>query len=363
MNSILHCTPSPSRRFAPLFRGSITKSRSCCMRSRALLVGLGLQSPTTATRDIDLSNVPLPPPRHSLVELLQPCAPLIALTRPYGESETNKESKERTEAPLSPSPSRYTLGDGRAWGVKVRPKGVAWVVDTSPWVRPKHRIRRRSISDCLHTDRPSIMAAIMDARGLTTCHKPQHVISPEEVRQRKVLDLRRWYCISRPQYRRSCGLSSVISCWNFLYSKLGAGSLPAITQEQGLAILGFQPPYDNIRFGPFTGNTTLLRWFRQIGDYFNVRGSSYFLYKPHGRNRTPGETAESARGKLMAGLREDSYAFVYHCQNHYFCPIGYEETPYRATSAYRGLRHCEESEFWILIGDPSQKHPAIHCKR
>ena len=31
------------------------------------------------------------------------------------------------------------------------------------------------------------------------------------------------YCISRPQYKTSCGISSLISCWNFLYSTLGAG--------------------------------------------------------------------------------------------------------------------------------------------
>lgn len=31
------------------------------------------------------------------------------------------------------------------------------------------------------------------------------------------------YCISRPQYKTSCGMSSLVSCWNFLYSTLGAG--------------------------------------------------------------------------------------------------------------------------------------------
>lgn len=31
------------------------------------------------------------------------------------------------------------------------------------------------------------------------------------------------YCISRPQYKTSCGISSLVSCWNFLYSTLGAG--------------------------------------------------------------------------------------------------------------------------------------------
>ena len=29
--------------------------------------------------------------------------------------------------------------------------------------------------------------------------------------------------MSRPQYSRSCGVSSVVSCWNYLFSTLGNG--------------------------------------------------------------------------------------------------------------------------------------------
>lgn len=32
---------------------------------------------------------------------------------------------------------------------------------------------------------------------------------------------------------------------------MGAGNLPAITQEEALHIGGFQPPFEDIRFGPF----------------------------------------------------------------------------------------------------------------
>ncbi|XP_069735471.1 basic immunoglobulin-like variable motif-containing protein isoform X3 [Phaenicophaeus curvirostris] len=157
----------------------------------------------------------------------------------------------------------------------------------------------------------------------------------EDVKERKVLDLRRWYCVSRPQYKTSCGISSLVSCWNFLYSTLGAGSLPPITQEEALNILGFQPPFEEIRFGPFTGNTTLMRWFRQINDHFHIKGCSYVLYKPHGKNKTAGETAAGALAKLTRGLKDESMAYIYHCQNHYFCPIGFEATPVKASKAYR----------------------------
>ncbi|KAL6458181.1 hypothetical protein MHYP_G00334110 [Metynnis hypsauchen] len=187
--------------------------------------------------------------------------------------------------------------------------------------------------------------------------------SLEEIKQRKVLDLRRWYCISRPQYKTSCGISSLVSCWNFLYSTLGAGSLPPISQEEALHILGFQPPFEDIKFGPFTGNATLMRWFRQINDHFRVRGCSYILYKPHGKHKTAGETAEGALLKLTQGLRDESMGYIYHCQNHYFCPVGFEATPLKAGKAYRGPLPSNEMEHWILIGEPSRKHPAIHCKK
>lgn len=49
-------------------------------------------------------------------------------------------------------------------------------------------------------------------------------ITQEEMAKRKVMDVRRWFCMARPQYPKSCGISSLTSCWNFLYSTLGAGS-------------------------------------------------------------------------------------------------------------------------------------------
>jgi len=54
------------------------------------------------------------------------------------------------------------------------------------------------------------------------------------------------------------------------------------TQEEALNILGFKPPFDEIRFGPFTGNATLIRWFRQLNTHFGVKGKAYYLYKPKG---------------------------------------------------------------------------------
>lgn len=39
--------------------------------------------------------------------------------------------------------------------------------------------------------------------------------------------------------------------------------------------------------------------------------------------------------KLTQGLKDESMAYIYHCQNHYFCPVGFEATPLKAAKAYR----------------------------
>ncbi|XP_038615165.1 basic immunoglobulin-like variable motif-containing protein isoform X2 [Tachyglossus aculeatus] len=235
---------------------------------------------------------------------------------------------------------------------------LAWEIDKSEFNGITSNLKSRAANMKKQVSKKKTL----DKKGKHHREYPQYT-TLEDIKQRKVLDLRRWYCISRPQYKTSCGISSLVSCWNFLYSTTGAGNLPPVTQEEALHILGFQPPFEDIRFGPFTGNTTLMRWFRQINDHFHVKGCSYVLYKPHGKNKTAGETAAGALSKLTHGLKDESLAFIYHCQNHYFCPIGFEATPLKANKAYRSHLLQQEVEYWILIGEPSRKHPAIHCKK
>ena len=76
--------------------------------------------------------------------------------------------------------------------------------------------------------------------------------------KRKVMDMRRWFCMARPQYPKSCGISSLTSCWNYLHSTLGVGKKNPISTEEALEVLGFKPPYNNVSFGDFTGNDTLI---------------------------------------------------------------------------------------------------------
>ena len=86
--------------------------------------------------------------------------------------------------------------------------------------------------------------------------------------ERKCMDQRRWFCMARPQYPKSCGISSLTSCWNFLFSTLGAGTHRPISTEEALEVLGFKPPYQGVSFGAFTGNNTLIQWFGLLNKYF-----------------------------------------------------------------------------------------------
>jgi hypothetical protein len=54
-------------------------------------------------------------------------------------------------------------------------------------------------------------------------------ITQEDMKKRRFMDMRRWFCLSRPQYTRSCGISSLTTCWNYLYSTLGVGKLNPIS--------------------------------------------------------------------------------------------------------------------------------------
>ncbi|EPY72977.1 hypothetical protein CB1_060782062 [Camelus ferus] len=47
------------------------------------------------------------------------------------------------------------------------------------------------------------------------------------------------------------------------------------------------------------------------------------------------KSASGALSKLTHGLKDESLAYIYHCQNHYFCPIGFEATPVKANKAFR----------------------------
>ena len=66
-----------------------------------------------------------------------------------------------------------------------------------------------------------------------------------------------------------------------------------------------------------------------------MSGKAYYFYKPVGKAKTFGVKPEHALASLKEGLQDPHTAFIYHCWNHYFCPIGYEEVPRKCGNAYR----------------------------
>ena len=190
-------------------------------------------------------------------------------------------------------------------------------------------------------------------------------ISEEEMSARRYLDLKRWHCLSRPQYRKSCGISSLVSCWNYLFSWLGHGTLAPVSQEKALTILGIAPPYSEVMFGPFTGNSTLIQWFKALCLHFEVQGSAQIFWKMHGKSRTVGVDGDQAFENLAQGLKSATQAFVYHCYNHYFCPIGFEVSPIVPTDAYKPLAQISPSEVdrYVIIGEPSKSYASLQVKK
>lgn len=182
----------------------------------------------------------------------------------------------------------------------------------------------------------------------------------EDILQRMHMDVPRLLCIAK-QYPKSCGVTSLTSVWNLLYSRIGYGTLPPVSQEEVMSILGFQPPFDTIRWGPFCGNTTLLRWFHCINRHFNVQGKAYYLYKVHGLGRTP-MSPDEAQTRFRETLRNPHAAVVYHCHNHYMVPVGYQMIPRHQSDCYKPHVGDDASEMTVFIGEVSRgKHPAMHA--
>ena len=77
------------------------------------------------------------------------------------------------------------------------------------------------------------------------------------------------------------------------------------------------------------------RWFQELCCLQGVSGQAYYFYKPCGKRKTLGIKPALAMERLKSGLRDPSMAFVYHCHNHYFCPVGFEEVPKRPSDAYK----------------------------
>ena len=127
--------------------------------------------------------------------------------------------------------------------------------------------------------------------------------------------------------------------------------------------MGFEGAFDEIRFGPFSGNSNILKWFTTLCKHFGVKGQARIFYKPKGsKNVTSEYTPKTAWDALKLGIQNPNRAYIYHCYNHYMCPVGYEEMPLEKPNVYRkGLVHGKETQSWVVLADQSKCQPTFTC--
>ncbi|CBZ23535.1 conserved hypothetical protein [Leishmania mexicana MHOM/GT/2001/U1103] len=186
---------------------------------------------------------------------------------------------------------------------------------------------------------------------------------------RLVLRLPRLLCVTK-QYPRGCGIASLASVYNYLYSWLGESATGANraphAQEELMSILGFEPPFGDIAWGPFTGNATLIRWFHALNRHFGVRGRAYILYKAHGSGNTAHLYANNteALAAVKAALRDPHCALIYHCYNHYMVPIGYQDIPLAQTDFLKPTVAESNCDTTIFIGEVSRgRNEAMYARK
>lgn len=190
-----------------------------------------------------------------------------------------------------------------------------------------------------------------------------------DLEQRLVLRLPRLLCVNK-QYPRGCGIASLTSVYNYLYSWLGESEVGAEraphSQEEMMSILGFEPPFGEIAWGPFTGNVTLIRWFHALNRHFGLRGRAYILYKAHGHGKTTHLYPDNAAAlvAVKAALRDPHCALIYHCHNHYMVPIGYQEIPQAQTDFLKPAVPETSTDTTIFIGEVSRgRHEAMYARK
>lgn len=94
-----------------------------------------------------------------------------------------------------------------------------------------------------------------------------------------------------------------------------------------------------------------------------MEGKASFFYKPVGSNKTLGINDNMAKNRLFNLLKSKNAAFIYHCHNHYICPIGYEREPLKKTNIYSSDDKLDSEQFvdWIFLADTSRKYQSLHC--
>ncbi|KRX11243.1 hypothetical protein PPERSA_07768 [Pseudocohnilembus persalinus] len=147
-------------------------------------------------------------------------------------------------------------------------------------------------------------------------------------------------------------MNTVAQSWNYLFSNLGHGQQMPICQEEALLAFGFgKKPFYSQGFSP--GNGQLILWFEALCKYRKVQGKAGFFWKKVGYNKTK-ITDNQALEKIKSALKSNNISLVYHCNNHYMLPIGYEESPKNPKLTYKVKTQDlkpEEKNTYIIVAD------------
>ena len=94
-----------------------------------------------------------------------------------------------------------------------------------------------------------------------------------------------------------------------------------------------------------------------------MKGQARIFYKPRGtKNVTSEYTPKTAWKALKAGLANSNRAYVYHCYNHYMCPVGFEEQPLEKHTVFKkDLEHGKDTEPWMIVADQAKPQPTFTC--
>lgn len=75
-----------------------------------------------------------------------------------------------------------------------------------------------------------------------------------------------------------------------------------ITQENAIVKLGLAkengPNFNDIDFGAFSGNMSLITFFKNLCRLHKVKGRAYYLWKVWGKSNTPGIDRDVALSKI-----------------------------------------------------------------
>jgi hypothetical protein len=112
-------------------------------------------------------------------------------------------------------------------------------------------------------------------------------------------------------------------------------------------------------------NETLIEWFGLLNLHFGVKGDAKIVFKLHGDDITEGVTFKKALKNIKEGLVSTNKSYIYHCWDHYCCPIGFEATPRDPRFAYdedigEVGKEGVSLDHWLVIGDCEPCFPPFH---